>query len=94
MAADLRLTKIQKNMIITIASSFITNTKEESESSDSEDSDQNDVYSDEEDEIMVLYAIVMVHSTRGNIIPRESINDYVERVVAGYSRQHFKKHFR
>ncbi|KYN02024.1 hypothetical protein ALC62_07137 [Cyphomyrmex costatus] len=61
-----------------------------SSSSNNNDEDSND----EENEMRILYTILMVNETRGETHPIEKLSDYVERVVPGYSKIIFKKHFR
>lgn len=61
-------------------------------SSESESESEED--SSEENEMRILYAMLMVNKTWGEIPQIEKLTDYVERVVPEYSRITFKEHFR
>lgn len=61
--------------------------------SDSEDDEEEDIVS-VNIELELMYAILMTNETRGEVVHNEKIEDYVERVVPGYSRAVFKEHFR
>ncbi|XP_071635288.1 putative nuclease HARBI1 [Temnothorax longispinosus] len=64
-----------------------------SESSDSENEDKDeDILFNSEMEI--LYTVLMVNETRGEMVFVEKLTDYVERVIPGYSKTIFKEHFR
>lgn len=80
--------------MVNITSIFVINTEEDLSSSSNDDSSESDFSSDEETEISIMYSILMMAETRGEINPPEKLTDYVERVVPGYSRQVFKEHFR
>ncbi|CAL1687632.1 unnamed protein product [Lasius platythorax] len=45
-------------------------------------------------ELELIYLIFMVGETRGETVFTEKIENYVERVIPGYSRTVFKEHFR
>lgn len=85
-------------VVTTIMNEIMNRENDSSSSEDSFRSDESDVsdindISSDEDEEMLLYAMIMLKK-RGNRIPTEKIMDYVERVVPGYSREQFKQHFR
>ncbi|KMQ83893.1 nuclease harbi1, partial [Lasius niger] len=42
----------------------------------------------------ILYTILIVNETRGEMVFVEKLTDYVERIIPGYSRTIFKEHFR
>lgn len=71
-----------------------------SSSSSEEFSEHSDNYDKEEDECIsnaeleILYAVLMIEETHGEVVCSEKIFDYVERVIPGYSRHVFKEHFR
>lgn len=45
-------------------------------------------------ELEIIYLVLMVAETRGETVYIDKIEDYVERVIPGYSRTISKEHFR
>ncbi|XP_018300775.1 uncharacterized protein [Mycetomoellerius zeteki] len=86
------------NKIGSVIISIILNNDEEieniSNSSDESDSDNENEELCLNEELEILYFILMLDTTRGEMIISEKLSDYVERVIPGYSKTVFKEHFR
>jgi len=61
-----------------------------SESSESENEDEDTLFNLE---FEILYTMLIIDETRGEMVFVEKLSDYVERVIPGYSRTIFKQHF-
>jgi len=80
------------NKTVVIAACLLINNDDSSSNSSSKDKNKN-IFS-LNTELEILYLILMVQETRGEIIATEKLTDYVEQVISSYSRTVFKKHFR
>jgi len=89
------------NRAVSIATIYLIDDANESDSSELSSSSDNN-YSEEEyednssvgHELEILYSVLMVGETRGETVIKEKLTDFVERVIPGYTRHVFKEHFR
>ncbi|XP_025160520.1 uncharacterized protein LOC112589872 [Harpegnathos saltator] len=88
-----------KKLLVVVSSIICSQIDEEdydeiSSSSSSDSNDNKDDFNDEEIDMRTLYVMLMANKTRGQTRQVEKVNDYVERVIPGYSKITFKEHFR
>ncbi|XP_018359987.1 PREDICTED: putative nuclease HARBI1 [Trachymyrmex cornetzi] len=97
MEREIKMDSTTINCAVNIVTIFLIHDSSESSSSSSDDNYSDEEYEDSlstNQELEILYSILMVGETRGETVVQEKITDFVERVIPGYTRRIFKEHFR